>query len=148
MTDLGLTHIALTVTDVDQSIEFYTKYAHFQVVHRRTDAGTKSDVAWISDLTRPFVIVLLKVDQVSSALLPNSHLGVACATREEVDRLCDMAKAEGVLIQGPTDSPPPVGYWAYLRAPDGHTLELSYGQEVGFTVEQLAGQQQSSEFGV
>jgi hypothetical protein len=36
---------------------------------------------------------------------------------------------------GPTDSGYPVGYWALLSDPDGHTLELSYGQEVGLTVE-------------
>jgi hypothetical protein len=30
---------------------------------------------------------------------------------------------------------PPVGYWAFLRDPDGHTLEISFGQEVGVTVE-------------
>lgn len=129
MTDFGLTHVALTVTDVDQSIAFYAKYAHFQVVHRRTDDRTKSDVAWINDLTRPFVIVLLKVDCVSSPLLLESHLGVACKTREEIDRLCHEAKIDGVLIRGLNSSPPPVSYWAYLRDLDGHTLEISYGQK-------------------
>ena len=29
----------------------------------------------------------------------------------------------------------PVGYWALISDPDGHTLELSFGQEVGFSVE-------------
>ena len=29
---------------------------------------------------------------------------------------------------------PPVGYWAFLRDPDGHTLEVSFGQQVGLTV--------------
>jgi hypothetical protein len=26
-----------------------------------------------------------------------------------------------------------VGTWAFLRDPDGHTLELSFGQEIGLT---------------
>ena len=39
---------------------------------------------------------------------------------------------------GPVDSGPPVGYWAYIVDPDGHNLEISYGQEVGLTVEQAA----------
>ena len=137
MSDVGLTHIALTVTDVEQSIAFYTKYAQMQVVHRRVDQRTDLDVAWISDLTRPFVIVLLKQEQVNGALLPESHLGVAYQTREDIDRLCQQAETEGILIQGPTDSPPPVGYWAYIRDPDGHTLEISYGQEVGWAVQKL-----------
>ena len=48
MIDVGLTHIALTVTDLDVSIAFYAKYAGMEVVHRR------SGVAWLSDRTRPF----------------------------------------------------------------------------------------------
>jgi hypothetical protein len=33
------------------------------------------------------------------------------------------------------DAGTPVGYWALLRAPDGHTLEIAFGQEVAFSVE-------------
>lgn len=139
MTDLGLTHIALAVKDVDESIAFYEKYARMKVVHRRSDRSTKADVAWISDLTRPFVIVLLKVDRVDGSLSPESHLGVACESREEIDRLCKEAQAEGILIKGPKDYGSPVGYWAYLRDPNGHTLEISYGQEVALTLTQVTG---------
>jgi catechol 2,3-dioxygenase-like lactoylglutathione lyase family enzyme len=131
MADLGLTHVALTVSDVDASISFYEKYAHLKVVNRRVDRTTQSDVAWIGDTIHPFVIVLLKMPKVDGALLPESHLGVACESREEVDRLCNQAQSEGILLKGPIDSPPPVGYWAYIRDPDGHTLEISYGQIVG-----------------
>src|ERR1041385_6942650 len=38
MSDLGLTHIALPVSNIDASVAFYEKYAHMQVVHRRVDA--------------------------------------------------------------------------------------------------------------
>jgi len=134
MPDVGLTHIALTVTDVDRSIAFYTKYARMRVVHRRTDGESGRTVAWISDGTRPFAIVLITTSPVHAVLSPWTHLGVACADRADVDRLCDEARREGVLIDGPSDSGPPVGYWAFLRDPDGHTLELSYGQEVEHTV--------------
>lgn len=133
MIDRGLTHVALQVTDLDASLTFYARYAAMQVVHRRSDAGTR--VAWISDRTRPFVIVLIEAPRLDAVLAPFAHLGVGCASRAEVDRLCAQARTEGVLLQGPTDSPPPVGYWAFLRDPDGHTLELSHGQEVGLTVE-------------
>ncbi|HNC43573.1 MAG TPA: VOC family protein, partial [Acidobacteriota bacterium] len=30
--------------------------------------------------------------------------------------------------------------WAFLRDPDGHTLELAFGQEVGLTVESVPSQ--------
>lgn len=136
MIDLGLTHIALEVSDIDKSIAFYQKYAHLSVIHQRTDATDSIKVAWLSDLTRPFAIVLLGMPQVQGKLLPHSHLGVALESREAVDRLCQQASEAGYLLSGPQDSGPPVGYWAYLQDPDGHTLEISFGQKVQLTVEQ------------
>jgi uncharacterized protein (TIGR02246 family) len=135
MSDLGLTHIALPVRNVSQSIDFYAKYGAMQVVHRRMDQTSHSDVVWLSDLTRPFVIVLIQVPQVDHRLLPLAHLGVGCQTRAEVDRLCQAAQLEGVLREGPHDAGYPVGYWAFLADPDGHTLEVSHGQEIVFTVQ-------------
>jgi hypothetical protein len=55
---------------------------------------------------------------------------------EEVDRLCRTAREEGYLRLSSRDSGPPLGYWAFLGDPDGHTLELAYGQEVGLAVQE------------
>jgi catechol 2,3-dioxygenase-like lactoylglutathione lyase family enzyme len=132
MSDVGLTHIALPVTDLAASIAFYEKFAGMRVVHRRADDG--GEVVWISDGTRPFVIVLIQSARVPSPLVPIAHLGVGCASRADVDRLAAQARAEGRPVWGPTDSPPPVGYWALISDPDHHTLELSHGQEVALTV--------------
>lgn len=134
MVDLGLTHIALPVSDVDRSIEFYSTYARMEVIHRRVDAETGVAVVWLSDRTRPFAIVLIETKSVQTVLSPFAHLGVGCESREEIDNLCDRAQKEGILIEKPKDSGYPIGYWAFLRDPDGHTLELSYGQEIGLTV--------------
>lgn len=135
MSDLGLTHVALPVKNLEASVAFYAKYARMQVVHRRTDRTTGAEVAWLSDRTRPFVIVLITVPQVNTPLVPLAHLGVGCATRDEVDRLCAQAKDEGCLLSAPQDFGYPVGYWAFLADPDGHTLEVSFGQEVALTVQ-------------
>jgi len=108
------------------------------VVHQRKDATTGLGVVWLSDRTRPFVIVLVQVANVERPLAPLAHLGVGCPTRDEVDRLCGEARSQGALRLGPIDSGYPVGYWAFLSDPDGHTLELSFGQEVGLTVERAA----------
>ncbi|HUF84517.1 MAG TPA: VOC family protein [Acidimicrobiia bacterium] len=133
--DRGLTHVALAVRDVDASIDFYRRYADMDVVHRRHDEDTDTSVVWISDRTRPFVIVFIQQPAVSHTLGGSAHLGVGCATREDVDRRCDAARAEGRDVFGPLDSGYPVGYWAIIPDPDGHNLELSYGQEVGLAVE-------------
>ncbi|MEA5598204.1 VOC family protein [Rivularia sp. UHCC 0363] len=134
MIDIGLTHIALPVSNVERSIEFYSTYAGMQVVHRRIDAETGVAVVWLTDNTRPFVIVLIQTDSVHPVLSPLAHLGIGCKSREEMDALCEQASQSGVLIEEPKNSGYPIGYWAFLHDPDGHTLELSYGQEIGLTV--------------
>jgi catechol 2,3-dioxygenase-like lactoylglutathione lyase family enzyme len=132
--DLGCTHVALPVSNLDASCAFYARFAAMQVVHRRADEGGNA-VAWISDLTRPFVLVLIEtpVDQPVGGVY--THVGVGVASRERVDELCELARADGYTVHGPLDSGPPVGYWAYIVDPDGHNLELSHGQEVGLTVD-------------
>ncbi len=130
--DLGFTHVALQVADLDRALDFYARFAAMTPVHRRTGSdGVR--VAWITDHTRPFVVVLLET-AVSHPLGGWAHLGVGMASRDEVDRAVAAARTEGVVVHGPFDSGPPVGYYAVLVDPDGHQLELAFGQEVAFTV--------------
>lgn len=135
MIDRGLTHIALPVSEMDASLDFYERFASLKAVHLRQDEVTGNRVAWISDGTRPFVVVLIETGRVDHPLVPIAHLGVGCDSREEVDRLVALAHGEGRPVWGPTDSGYPVGYWALISDPDHHTLEVAHGQEVALTVE-------------
>lgn len=133
MPDVGLTHVALSVSKLEDSVAFYAKYARMKVVHQRAEGGVR--VAWVTDHTRPFVIVLAEMEEHRDAPLgPFGHIGIGCESPAEVDRLCDLARAEGRLKSGPADYGYPVGYWAYIADPDGNNLEISYGQEVGLAV--------------
>ncbi len=86
MHDVGFTHVALPVTKLDASVAFYRKYTGLRVVHRRAQATDKNrDIAWLSDRTRPFVLVLAEAATVEHPMGPFAHLGVACASREEMD---------------------------------------------------------------
>ena len=129
MSDIGLTHVALPVHSLAASVAFYARYAGMQVVHSRPG------VVWVSDRTRPFAIVLIETSNEIKPLLPMAHLGVGVRSREEVDRLCQLAREDQCLARAAEDSGPPVGYWALLRDPDGHTLEVAFGQEVRHAVE-------------
>lgn len=131
--DHGFTHVALQVADLDRSLDFYSRYADMSPVHRRTTSdGVR--VAWISDLTRPFVVVLLE-SQVTHPLGGWNHLGIGVGSREEVDRRIATARDEGLVTVGPHDSGPPAGYYGIIVDSDGHNLEIAFGQEVTFTVE-------------
>lgn len=134
--DVGFTHVAFVVRELDKSIAFYERYAGMSVVHRREpDVSDARKVAWLSDHSRPFALVLVQADKVTDTPLGHfGHLGVACADREEIDRKTGMARAEGVLRKEPEDAGQPVGYYVFFADPDGNTLELSYGQQVGLEV--------------
>jgi len=129
MADIGLTHVALPVRSLAASAAFYKKYAGMHVVHRRPG------VVWVSDRTRPFALVLIETSNEIKPLLPMAHLGVGVRSRDEVDRLCRLAREEECLAREPEDSGPPVGYWALIRDPDRHTLEIAFGQELGHAIE-------------
>src|SRR5512141_2995754 len=113
MSDVGLTHIALPVRSLQASEAFYARYANMHTVHRR------QGVLWLADGTRPFAVVLIETTGTIKPLLPSAHLGVGVASRQEVDRLCQLAREAGCLLREPEDSGPPVGYWALIRDPDG-----------------------------
>jgi catechol 2,3-dioxygenase-like lactoylglutathione lyase family enzyme len=119
-----------------QSAAFYARFAGFEVVHRRGAAGSR--VIWLSDLRRPFAVVLVESVQCDARLDGIAHLGIGCASREEVDALCADAARSGCLERPPADAGPPVGYMAILRDPDGHNLELSHGQQVGVEIHRAA----------
>ncbi|WP_218570267.1 VOC family protein [Pseudomonas mangiferae] len=133
--DSGITHVALVVRDVEASIAFYTRFAGMRVIHQREAQGDIEEVVWMTDFTRPFALVLIASTKLHDTPVgPFGHLGVACASRAEVDRAADAARELGILRSPPKDSGPPTGYWTYLADPDGNTLELSHGQEIAFTV--------------
>lgn len=137
MPDVGFTHVALPVTNLDASIAFYAEYTRLQVVHRRAQASDpKRDIAWLSDKTRPFVLVLAEASRIDHPLGPFAHLGIACADREEIHDLCARAAQAGCLREALRDTEGPAGMRAVLDDPDGHTVELSFGQDLESAVVQ------------
>ncbi len=135
MPDIGFTHVALPVTDLRASIRFYERFADLRVVHRRAQASNSDrEIAWLSDLIRPFVLVLAEEPSVGHPLGPFAHLGFACSSARDVDRLCALGRTDGCLRDELRDTGGPAGYLGILLDPDGHTVELTFGQETGLAV--------------
>ena len=126
------THVAILARDMHRAVDFYTRFARLHEVHRRTEHDVT--VVWLAEhgREREFVIVLIgaeHADPVEPA--PLAHLGYAVASRSEVDRLAELARAEKILVEDPKDAGPIVGYYCIVRDPDGNLVEFSYGQSLG-----------------
>lgn len=139
MAKADLTHVALHVVNLDASLKFYRDYASMDVVDERTTpAGGR--VVWLANSEARLVLVLIGSGRMSlrhrlarelaRRLPPASHLGVELDSREEVVRLCERARKEGILRRAPADHGPPVGFYGMLADPDGNNFELSYDQTV------------------
>jgi catechol 2,3-dioxygenase-like lactoylglutathione lyase family enzyme len=143
-----LTHIALPVRNLDAQLEFYAKHTSMRVVSTREDLESGLRTAWIAnerDITPKgarFVIVLIEgslprdivgneMKQEYTFLTSISHLGISMDSREDVDRIAAIAKAEGTLVLGPMYRNAIVGYICLVRDPDGNNIEFSVEQDLG-----------------
>ena len=124
-----MTHVAIRTTRMQESLDFYQRYAALRIVHEREDDGIH--VAWLSHRTEnpDFAIVMLEMPH-ESPPEPNAtdHFGFDVGSREEVDEIAELARSEGRLKYGPTDAGPIVGYFVMVRDPSGNTCEFSHGQ--------------------
>jgi catechol 2,3-dioxygenase-like lactoylglutathione lyase family enzyme len=136
------THLALHISNLDRSLEFYATHTPMRKIHERYDEVTNMRTAWLSD--RPlgreteFVLVLIEGDppQIKNAkpqvpIAPVSHMGFSVETHDDVDRIADRARQAGILKFGPIYLDDIVGYICIIADPDGHQLEFSYGQVLG-----------------
>lgn len=127
------THIALHVRDVRASIRFYADFCGLTVVHERaSDDGEM--VAWLAEPGREgtLVFVLLSGGRPRERARDDyGHLGFACRSRQDVDRVAARAERAGVLLWPPRQEPFPVGYYCGVIDPDGNAVEFSFGQPLG-----------------
>ena len=127
-----LTHIALRVKEIDRTVAFYSEWVNLEIVHDRVSEESGTRVAWIAERGRKptFVLVLLEFPYEQGQEPPMDHLGFATFARDDVDRIALKAKERGILVEGPTDAGPVVGYFCTISDPDGHRVEFSWGQAI------------------
>ena len=136
----GLTHIALRCSDLERSIDFYTRWCGWEVLHRRADPAPDGKgvvpVGWLGRPPAPgaqpeFVMVLLQTRVAPGATSLFDHLGFAVGSRAEVDALAAQGQVEGNLHWPSADHGGVVGYLCAVKDPDGNVVEFSVGQKLG-----------------
>jgi len=133
------THVALRVSDIEASIDWYTEFTPFVVLDRRTDeAGWNAWLGHEDQGEHPFVLVMVQffpgqdpyADSPLASLTPFNHLGIELPTQEAVDGMAERGDRAGCLELAAGWLPPPVGYICMLSDPDGNLVEYSFDQGV------------------
>jgi catechol 2,3-dioxygenase-like lactoylglutathione lyase family enzyme len=122
------THITITVSDIERSIEFYSSFCKLSVIRdRRREGGGTVWLGPVSPGAKPTFLLVIGQGEVTSLM---DHLGFQCEQREYVDQIAQQARQLGILAVPPTDAGDPVGYFTIIRDPDGHLVEFTYGQPI------------------
>ena len=143
-TEARWTHIALRVADIDATIAWYTEFTPLTLIDRREDESGHG--AWLGmpeETNNPFILVLAQFfpetdpfgELPTETLSPFAHLGMELPSKHAVDKMAERGEAAGCLSMAPTRMPPPIGYIAMLKDPDGNTIEFSWDQGVFATLQ-------------
>ncbi len=126
------THVALLVNDVDATADFYIKYCRLKVLNRRIDPNTGYRGIWLGQDTK-FVIVAFESEKkpIQSISKPFNHFGFSFDSKDEVDKISEIAKEEKLLNYGPVYMDAEIGYICEILDPDGNSVEFSFGQKLG-----------------
>jgi len=145
LTEPRWTHVAIPVSDLDRSIEFYTALTPLVVVARNEDDSGRG--AWLSNdkqVESPFVLVLAEALGMDPrrpirTLGPFAHLGIELPNKGDVDAIAERARTMGVLEWEPLQLAEHIGYVCAARDPDGNVVEFSWNQKVYARVQELWG---------
>ena len=121
------THITINASNLDVSVDFYTSLCGLTIVRDRRLEGRHN--VWLGPPTKhgedPTFVLVIVQDEVKARL---DHFGFQCDSREEVDRIAELARDRNILVEPPVDIGGVVGYFTMVRDPDGHLVEFTAGQ--------------------
>ena len=121
------THITINCSNLERSIDFYTNLCGLTIVRDRRPEGGHN--VWLGPPTKegedPLFVLVIVQDEIKFRL---DHFGFQCDTRQEIDRIAQLAREQNILVQPPTYYGGIVGYFTTVRDPDGHIVEFTFGQ--------------------
>ena len=137
------THMALRVSDIDATIEFYTSMTPLELIDKREDdMGFGAWLGMPGETNNPFILVVAQFfpetdpfkDAPKAVLAPFAHFGIELPNRDDVDATAKRAEQAGCLAMPATMMPPPIGYICMVADPDGNMVEFSWDQGVWSTL--------------
>jgi metallothiol transferase len=114
----SLNYIALTVSSLDNSIEFYKDLFDFEVIHKYSDAGKA--IIRMGDI----LIELNEVEGYKVAENSLSSIGFYVDEEDFEDALNEIEEIEIEIVYGPENIRN--GQAVIFLDPDGNRIELSY----------------------
>ena len=136
----------LTVRNIEQSIEYYTKNFGMTVIRDKvvTESGTTASLGSVADATQPFTGVALSLMQpnlpsdqiilVNGNVQPHRGFGHIAFNVDNVYTTCEHLEHAGVKFQKKPDEGRMKGL-AFALDPDGYWVEvISRGKDSGITI--------------
>jgi catechol 2,3-dioxygenase-like lactoylglutathione lyase family enzyme len=113
-------HITLSVSDLDRSVDFYTRVLGLSLVK---DARRTGSSVWLgragSSSSAPSLGLILSTGVV---VTPIDHLGFNCSSDAELEGLVGRAEKAGALLRSPGARGVEGDRWMLVSDPDGHRL--------------------------
>ncbi len=120
---LSIHHTMLPVTDMDRSVDFYTRLLGMTLGERHTSEARKNEVGMVGYGAMWLELTRDTSENAPAAISPTHiHIGVDV---DDLTKLCGILEQEGVhFVRSLRPTSDGKGLRAWIADPDGHQLEL------------------------
>ncbi len=124
---MKLHHIAFWTENIEIMEEFYVKHFNGKTIFSHQDGDFSSKFLRICDGINLELMNRSEIpDSENNEPVGYSHLSLECESKEEVDRLTDYFKLNGVPLDKDKVQYDDGFYESSVRDPDGNIIELAY----------------------
>jgi len=113
-------HTMVRVTDLDASLEFYCNHLGLREIRRRDSTGGRFTLVFLAAPGNEDAQVELTHNWDPEALVGGRNFGHLAYEVEDIYAVCERLRDNGVVIR----RPPRDGRMAFVRSPDGISIEL------------------------
>ena len=118
---LGLRHLALSVRDVQKSVDFYCS-----VLGMKVEWKPDPDNVYLTSGSDNLAIHKLPEDQFPGGVQHLNHIGFVVMRPEDVDEFAERVQSAGIKLEQPVKTHRDGARSFYFRDPDGILIQLLY----------------------